>query len=402
MKMPTMALALATTLALMSGCGGDKADSGAHSENKVDTKAEAKPGGHGEHGEKDGLKLSAEEAQRAGIQLEAVQPQARVDSITVTATIRPDQDRIARIAPRVEGRIVGVTAKLGDVVRAGQPLATLDSLVIGEASSALLQAQSLNRTAEADFKRAAALNAEEIIPQKEFLRTQAEHERAEAALRAAEDRLRLLGLDPKRLVKVESGFSITSMLSGTIVQKKATVGELASPSEALFTVADLSTVWVEANLTETQIAKVKPGMAAVVSVTAYPRERFTGRVTYIASLLDKDTRTVAARIEVSNKDGRLKPEMFATASIETGAAAAHAPAVEAISVPDGAILLMQGQPTVFVFEHGGYEQRAIEPGDKLSGRTVVKSGLAAGEQVVAAGAYALKARVLKSQIGDAH
>lgn len=399
MRTPLIAVAFAATLGLMAGCGGDKASAETKADGKADAKAEGKPA---ESGEKEGLKLSAEEVQRAGIKLEAVQPQVRVDSITVTATIRPNQDRIARVAPRVEGRVVGVSAKLGDVVRTGQSLATLDSLAIGEASSALLQARSVDRTAEADYKRAAALNAEEIIPQKEFLRLKSEHERAEAALRAAEDRLRLLGVDGKNLKRVEATFALTAPLSGTIVQKKATVGELGTPSDPLFTVADLSTVWVEANLTEAQIAKVKPGMPAMVTLTAYPNERFSGRVTYIASLLDKDSRTIAARIEVANKDGRLKPEMFASATIETVGAATAAPAAETISVPDGAIVLMQGQPTVFVFEHGGYEQRAIEPGDKLSGRTVVKSGLTAGEQVVAAGTYALKARVLKSQIGDAH
>jgi len=182
-----------------------------------------------------------------------------------------------------------------------------------------------------------------------------------------------------------------------VIQKKATVGELGTPSEALFTVADLSKVWIEANLTEDTLSKVHVGSSATVTVTAYPGERFAGRVTYVASLLDKDSRTIPARIEVENKDGRLKPEMFATATIDTNGAKR-----EALSVPDAAILLLQGQPTIFVEEHGGYEARAIEPGDKLSGRTVIKSGVAAGERVVTAGAYALKARLLKSQISDEH
>ena len=141
---------------------------------------------------------------------------------------------------------------------------------------------------------------------------------------------------------------------------------------------------------------MKTGAAATVTVGAYPGERFSGRVAYIANVLDKDSRTIAARIEVPNKDGRLKPEMFATANIATGGQ------LEAISVPDGAILLLQGQPTVFVSEGGGFQPRAVETGEKISGRTVIKSGLKPKEQVVAAGAYALKARMLKSQIGDAH
>ncbi len=379
---------LGTTVLLsaLAACGGGKPAAEAKETPKAEGRKEA-----------GGLKLSAEEAQRAGIKVEALAQQAFADAITVTATIRPNQDRIARVAPRVEGRIVQVTASLGEQVKAGQSLAVLDSLAIGEAQSALLHAQSSQRVAQADFKRAESLVADEIIPQRDFLKAKAELEKASAELRAAQDKLRLLGGSARTDRAANSTFPLTSPLAGTVIQKKATVGELASPSEALFTVADLSKVWIEANLTEDTLSKVRAGSAATVTVTAYPGERFAGRVTYVASLLDKDSRTIPARIEVENKDGRLKPEMFATATIDTNGAKR-----EALSVPDAAILLLQGQATIFVEEHGGFEARAIEPGDKLSGRTVIKSGVGAGEKVVTAGAYALKARLLKSQISDEH
>ncbi|MGH8852799.1 MAG: efflux RND transporter periplasmic adaptor subunit [Telluria sp.] len=385
------AIVIAAAMIGLAACG---ASDKPVAEQKTDAKA-------GEHAEKGGLKLSPEEIQRAGIKLETLKPDAMNDAITVTATIRPNQDRIARVAPRVDGRVTGVSANLGDQVRTGQTLAILDSLSLGEASSALIQAQSAYRIADADFKRAEALNVDEIIPQKEFLRAKSELEKAAAGLRAAEDKLRLLGVSPKNEGKVESNFPVTAPFAGTVIQKKATLGELASPNEPLFTVADLSRVWIEANLGEAMLAKVRLGAKATVTVSAYPGERFTGRVTYIASVLDKDSRTTPARIEVENKDGRLKLEMFASATIDTAGVSSD-PKREAITVPHAAIVLMQGQPTVFVFEHGGYEQRAIEPGEKLSGRTVVKSGLAAGDQLVAAGSYALKARLLKSQISDEH
>lgn len=384
-------LGAAVLLSALAACGGGKpADGKASTESKEAPKAE---GGK----EAGGLKLSAEEAQRAGLKVETLAQQAFADAITVTATIRPNQDRIARVAPRVEGRIVQVTASLGAQVKAGQLLAVLDSLAIGEAQAALLHAQSGQRVAQADFKRAESLVADEIIPQRDFLRAKADMEKASAELRAAQDKLRLLGGSARSDGAANSTFPLTSPLAGTVIQKKATVGELGTPSEALFTVADLSKVWIEANLTEDTLSKVRVGSAATVTVAAYPGERFAGRVTYVASLLDKDSRTIPARIEVENKDGRLKPEMFATATIDTNGAQR-----EALSVPDAAILLLQGQPTIFVEEQGGYEARAIEPGDKLSGRTVIKSGVAAGEKVVTAGAYALKARLLKSQISDEH
>ena len=370
----------ASAKAASSAAAGDKGEP---------KKEEGKEGG--------GLKLSAEEAQRAGIKVETLASLAFADSITVTATIRPNQDRIARVAPRVEGRIISVSAKLGDTVRAGQALAVLDSLAIGEAQSALQQAQSHQRVAQSDFKRADSLNADEIIPQREFLKARSELEKASSELRAAQDKLRLLGGSAQAGGAAVSTFALSAPLAGPIVQKTAIGGELGTPATPLFTVADLSRVWIEANLTEDALSKVHVGADATVKVTAYPGEQFKGRVTYVASLLDKDSRTVPARIEVDNKDGRLKPEMFATATIDTNGAKR-----EALSVPDGAILLLQGQPTIFVAKGEEFESRAIEPGEKVSGRTVIKSGVAAGEKVVTTGAYALKARLLKSQIGDEH
>ena len=367
---------------------GKAASSAAAGEKGEPNKEDGKEGG--------GLKLSAEEAQRAGVKVETLASLAFADSITVTATIRPNQDRIARVAPRVEGRIISVAANLGDTVKAGQSLAVLDSLAIGEAQSALQQALSSQRVAQSDFKRAESLSAEEIIPQREFLRAKSELEKASSSLRAAEDRLRLLGASAKSGTGA-STFALNTPLTGTVIQKTAIVGELGTPAAPLFTVADLSRVWIEANLTEDALSKVHVGAQASVKVAAYPGELFKGRVTYVASLLDKDSRTVPARIEVDNKDGRLKPEMFASATIDTNGAKR-----EALSVPDAAILLLQGQPTIFVAKGEGFESRAIEPGEKLSGRTVIKSGVAAGEKVVTAGAYALKARLLKSQIGDEH
>ena len=387
------ATAVVATIALvLTGCGAS--DKAASTKAPAQQKEEAKGEAHQEAG---GLKLSDEDAQRAGIKVETLALQSVADTITVTATIRPNQDRIARVAPRVEGRIVRVLANLGDAVQAGQALAVVDSIALGEAQSALLQAQSAFLVAQADYKRAETLSADEIIPRREYLRAKAELDKASAGLRAAEDKLRLLGGTSRSGGRAESTFRLNAPLTGTVIQKKAVVGELGTPNEALFTVADMSKLWIEANLTEDILAKVRPGAAATVTVAAYPGERFSGRVTYVASMLDKESRTVPARIEVANTDRRLRLDMFASATIETGAAKR-----ETLTVPDGAILLLQGQPTIFVAEHDGYEARAIESGEKLSGRTVVKSGVAAGEKVVTSGAYALKARLLKSQISDEH
>ena len=111
--------------------------------------------------------------------------------------------------------------------------------------------------------------------------------------------------------------------------------------------------------------------------------------------MDKATRTLKARVEVPNPDGRLKPEMFASVAIAAGGAA------KALRVPEEAVVLVQGQPTVFVAERGGYEPRPVELGERAQGYAQIRAGVEPGERIVVSGAYALKARLLKSQIGEA-
>lgn len=391
-----LALALAVALSL-AACGKDgakdehAAEGAKHAEHAGEKKEEA----HEETAEE--LTMTAEEAEKAGVKVEEIKSETLGETIALTATIEPNQERVALVAPRVEGRITSVPAKLGDKVKAGQALATMDSVAVGEAHAAWTQAQAELRIAEADFKRAESLVADEIIPRKDFLRAQAERDKASATLRNTADRLRLLGGTPNAQGSGVSSFAITSPIAGTVIERKANLGGLASPSEPIFTVADLSRVWIQAALPEAALAKVRVGANAKVTVPAYPSEVFNGRVGHIGAGLDKETRTVAARIEVVNADGRLKPEMFATATIEVAGDKRGV-----LSLPDEAIVLMDGKPTVFVFEQGAYAARLVQPGERVGGRTVLQSGIKAGEQVVTAGAYALKARQQKSKLGHGH
>ncbi len=344
------------------------------------------------------LKVPAEEAATAGIKVAVIRPQEIRERISVTATIQANQDRLARIAPRVAGKIVAVGAKLGDRVRTGQSLAQLDSIEVGAARSSYAQARSDLDLARANLARAEKLFADQIIPQKDYLRSRAEFQKAEAISRAADEKLRILGVaaHAHRAGDSASVFSVTAPFPGTVTAKDAVLGELARPDKPLFTVADLSTVWIETNLFEKDLSSVRLGAEALITVAAYPGESFQGKVTYISSTMDKETRTIRARIEVPNFEERLRLEMFATAEILT-------PEIRsAMLVPSDAIVLIQGQPTVFVEAEGGYLPRAVEPGQTLRSGTALKAGVNPGERVVVGGAYALKARLLKSQIGDAH
>lgn len=396
-------LALGLSALILAGCGqSEQPQASAYKSAAADKSEDKRAAGTekpGEHKDEAGqLKLDAEEVQTAGIKTEELREQEVSEQLTLTATIRPNQDRITHVAPRVPGRIVKVHANLGDAVKAGQTLAVLDSLEVGEAHSVWLQARTAHALAKADFERAEKLHGDQIIAQKDHLRAHAEFEKSKAALAAAADRLRMLGVNsaPSADGKAVSTFPLSTPLAGTVIEKHAILGELAQPDKPLFTVADLSKLWIEANLFEKDLSRVKLGADAVVTVAAYPDAAFEGKLTYIAAVVDKETRTVQARVEVANPDGRLKSEMFASATIPTSGKG------KGLLLPEEAVVLMQGQPTVFIEEHGGFEPRVVDLGDKLRGRVVVKAGLKAGERVVIAGTYALKARLLKSQIGDAH
>ena len=401
------ALLIGLATLFLAGCGkpepAQTAPAGTAANKPVDKHEEQKDG-KAEHGEAEQLKLTAEAIEAAGIKVEELAAQEISEQLIVTATIRPNQDRITHVSPRVPGRIVKVQANLGDQVKAGQTLAVLDSLDVGEAHSTYLQAKTQLAVAKADFERAEKLHGDQIIAQKDHLRAHAEYEKAKAAFAAAGDKLRMLGVTPTPTDdgRAVSTFPLTTPFSGTVIEKHAILGELAQPDKQIFTVADLSKLWIEANLFEKDLGRVKTGAEAMVTVDAYPGESFQGKLTYIAAVVDKESRTVQARVEVANSGGRLKPEMFATAAIRTSGTVGVAGKTKALLLPQEAVVLMQGQPTAFVEEHGGFEPRVVELGEKLRDRVVIKNGLQAGERVVTAGTYALKARLLKSQIGDSH
>lgn len=395
----TTALLFLAMAMMLASCGKEAGSKGESAASAASAK-QASPGGaaHGEaHSLESALKLSASEESEAGIRIEMARMASLRGRVTLSATIQPNRDRFARVAPRIPGRVIRVIAKLGDEVRPGQVLAELDSVELGESHSSYLQAVSQATVAKADFERLEKLYGEQVVSQKDFLRAKAEYEKSRAALQAASDKLRMMGVSTARPSKdAQSILPVSAPFAGTVIEKNAVLGDLAQPDKALFTIADLSTVWIEANLYEKDLARISVGASAEVTVTAYPSERFHGRLAYIGSAVEKDTRTIKGRIEVPNPKGSLKPEMFATVTIEAESKG------EAIAVPSEAIVLADGKKSVFVKDADGFELREVDLGEEVGALQVVKAGLSPGDAVVVAGTYALKARMQKSKIGDSH
>lgn len=339
------------------------------------------------------LDLSPDDARRAGIKMERLRLADLPETAAVFGTIEPDRNRLAQVVPPVDGRLAKIFASVGDRVRVGSTLAALDSPELAAARAAYQQAQTELSLVRANLERTRSLVTVGAIARKELLNANSDYQKAQATLTASAAKLAAFGAtgaDPPGVGP--AALAITAPFAGTVIDRTAVLGEYARAYRPLFTIADLSSVWVETNLYERDLGSVRVGAPATASVAAYPDERFTGRVTYISSVVDKETRTVKARVEIPNPDRRLKPGMFADVLI------AKARRRPVLSVPKTALILLQGQMTAFVAQGDGFKPRPVETGARNGDRIVVKSGLEPGDRVVVSGAYALKARLLKSQI----
>lgn len=315
--------------------------------------------------------------------------------------ILPNENRLAHLGPRVPGRIVAVYANLGDRVESGQRLLLLDSPAFGEAQLEYRKRRTAMRVAEKAFERAKALSAEGAIGISEYQRREAEHENARAELYEAEEKLHLLGMAEREIERLSAEqlphaevaqVFLRAPFSGEIIERNATVGEVVDSSKTLFTVADLSTVWVRADFPEQQIGKLKTGLAVEVRVAAYPETIFQGAITYIGAMIDPATRTVTARLQIPNSDRRLRPEMFAEVTVRT-----QEHSVLAIS---RAALQQVGNRTMVFVTRGPrrFEFLEVTIGEASNEYVEVKAGLKEGDEVVTEGSYALKSEALRGQM----
>jgi len=395
-EIPIKKIAVAVTLSLLlSSCGASKAPESAkeNTDNREQpAKAISAENAAVPKSKSEEIHLSAEELQQSNITVKNIQLEKVADQLILSANITANQDRIAFVAPRVEGKLIKVTANLGDQVKAGQALAVIDSIQMGEARAEYRHAQSELKLAEANFQRTDKLYKDEVVPQRQWLEVKNAYERAQTTARESADHLHILVGSSDTGI---STFVITAPFSGVVIEKDAVMGELAKPEGKLFTIADLSTVWIEADVSEKDLGKLTVGSPATVTVSSFPDESFKGKVSYISSIFDKETRTVKARIELPNPDRKLRIDMFARAMVDLTSSR------EALILPQEAVLLIQGQSTVYIQTENGFEVRPVEVGEQLNKGVVITSGLKSGEQVVISGAYALKSRQLKSQIGDA-
>lgn len=385
-----------------------------HKDEKADGHKEEKEGGHkeeGEHkGEKEGhegheeagsVKMTAEVQKQNGVAVAPAKKLRMAGAISATGKVEANADKIAHVSPRISGKVVSVSASLGDNVSAGQSLATLDSVELGEALNRYHQSKTKLALAQSNMDRIKILVEKKIAARKDILLAETDFKTAQTELHTDEERLSLFGVtlsDLKGDNHKKPLLPVRSPISGTITEKHAIVGELSDPSKSLYTVADLSSVWVLVDINEKDLAKVRKGQAAIVTVGAFPDQKLKGRITYIADLVDQATRTVKARIEVTNPGRKLKPEMFATVEL---ALAADAPPV--LAVPEDALQDLDGKKVVFIAENATeFAARPVQAGRTAAGMVEIVSGLKEGENYAIKGSFILKSEVKKGEMTDEH
>ncbi len=186
--------------------------------------------------------------------------------------------------------------------------------------------------------------------------------------------------------------SLRAPFRGAVIERNATIGEVIDPNKTLFTVADLSTVWVRADFPEQQAGRLKTGLTIELRVSAYPDSIFRGPITYVGAVIDPATRTVMARADVSNPDGRLRPEMFAEVVLVTDEQSV-------LSVPRAAVQQVGSRTVAFVVQGPRrFEPRDVTLGQGSSEYIQVLTGVVAGDEVVTQGSYALKSEYLREQL----
>lgn len=311
------------------------------------------------------------------------------ETLRVPARIEVDEQRVARIGAAVTGRVTQIHATLGQRVKRGEALATLHSTELSAAQLAYLKALSQAELQRRAVERAKLLFASDVIGAAELQKRESELAQAQAEMQASHGQLSVLGMTESATAKlaatrtVHSLSSITATLDGVVIERKVTPGQVVQPADALFTVADLSHVWLVAEVPEQQAALVKKGEAAQAEIPALNGKRIEGRLIFVADTVNPDRRTVTVRMDVDNPERMLKPEMLASVLIQ-GAPQRR------LLVPASAIVREDNKDHVFVqLDNQRFQLRPVTLGQESGGYIPVQAGLKGGERIVTEGAFHL-------------
>ena len=311
------------------------------------------------------------------------------DRLRVPGRIEPDEEALVRIGANVTGRIVEVNSRLGDEVISGGVLAKISSPEFTEAQLAFLRANSETTLAERASERATQLLLADVIGSAELQRRESELQVLRAEQSAAKDQLRLLGIGSesldtlKKFGRILPSVEISSPIEGTVIERKVSVGQVVEPSDQLYTVADLSSVWVVGDVPEQSARGVKIDQHVEVYIPALGDVRLIGRIVFVAETVDPETRTITVRTLVDNEFRALKPAMLARMYI-TGVQN------KKLVIPEGAVVREDNRDHVFIAQgNDRFLLVPVELGEAVGQVRPVLEGLDKDREIVLDGAFHL-------------
>lgn len=368
------------------------------------------------------VRISLAAVERSGIVVEPVRKQVLLPTFIAPARVSFNEEAFAHVGTPVPGRTIDIRVRIGDEVAKNETLLVVESPELGAAQSDFLQKRTGVVAGEASlsplqlayergmkiYEMGQGISLAEVQKREADMKAAlGQLETTKSALKAAEQKLVTLGMDQKSIEELSTSGRLNShqqvkaTIAGTIVQREVTLGELVIPDkETLVVIADMTKLWIIADVPEAKLQHVKKGARVHVRVSAATKDILEGKVAIISPSLDLSTRSVPVRIEVDAKQTKLIPGMFAEAEIEFGDPQDTEPTVV---IPESAVQSIAGTTVVFVIEEGEpgtFIKRTVKLGQEVDGKFQVLSGLREGEKIVTEGGFVLKAELGKGQTDD--
>jgi len=371
---------LILTLVTVGGCRASNAPADAQPAGSGATATTARPAA--------GVRL--EPSQLPQVRVEPLSAQSAGDVIRATGVVEVNADRIARILPPVSGQVRDLSVNVGDTVTKDSVLFVLSSREVAAAIADYRASHKDLDLAEKTYAMTQDLFEHQAASRIAQQQAANELAKARAKVQQTEEVLQVLGVEMGEddSMPLQARVSVRTPIDGTVMERSVTNGQFVGPDNPpLLTVADLSSVWVQADVFERDLHSITVGQKADVTTTAYPDEHFLAQVTRVASSVDAQTRTAKVRIQVANRDARLKPGMFTLVNLALPAT------TSALTLPMKAVFVEGGRSFVYVQAAAGSPDFARKPVDTApsgADRVRVVSGLSSGDRVVSEGVLLLR------------
>jgi RND family efflux transporter MFP subunit len=340
------------------------------------------------------ITLSDDAVAKAGVVVSPVTVSEATTTLHLAGIVEPNAYRQVVVAPLVSGRVTRVRVTLGDRVARNAPLVEVYSPELAESQTRYLSMRAEFQAVEQEIARTTRLVEIGAASQQELERVHAEHVRHRTEVESSRTRLQLLGMTSQQVDEMTSSgqvaatTTIVSPIAGLVTTREVNPGTTVDPATPLVTVVDLSTVWVVGDLYERDFSSVSVGTEAVVTTTAFPDLKVTGKVAYIDPQVRSETRTAGIRVEIPNPGLRLRLGMYADVQVETQSANTQ------LVVPRSAVQNVADRTVVYLKdprEGGRFIEREVRIDPSSGDQAIVVSGLMAGDNVVSAGSFFIRA-----------